>query len=368
MKLRIEHRVSLAPFSDRFGKGPGWVKAVLPLRDDAAVAHVSTYREEADFDTFDTHLLLIEGGEARPLDTPRSVNEKRRELEADPAMEEAIGGDGTVSFLFGPKLGLLLADRHLWLLDPSGGDAPIEIEIPPLAPFRNDWGDHAYCVHRAGVPTDRTVPVIFRHPHSPTDFSSYLAFLEIDEEQRKAQWIRRGKDGQPFPVRYSADPGFEHCSEAEGYQQETGTNIGDVIQLGDRLRIFSLGDQGNFRRFNRRMTAVTVIETDLHGSDARLLHSVDESTFGAFSGDGSQVLLTPLFQRGPRKGKPGLLDLRTLEEAPLAVRGLAKYEPYTFTSSGVWWVGGGDTTGEWRGATLYGGEGHTAEIVWTRWE
>jgi hypothetical protein len=358
MNLRLDARWKLQPLMEASGHSDGTVLAVHPLAEGRAVIHLIT--REGIFGDPLHHLLVLEESGHRSLEMPSSLKERIAELEHLPAHQGVFVGP--LTFQVHGKIGLLLLDRYVWLLDPDEAEPTVELEVEPLARRVNRHGSSPFRPCRCGLTLDGRVPVIFRHPDGRDEFTNYLSLLEIDSAARQARWSLRDDEGKPVYVRYRVNPNFDGGPE---YGEYLGTILGDVICMGDRLRIFSLGNATHYGRTG--MSYTTVLETKLDGSEPRVLREVDESCFGGFSSDGQRVVLTPLFKSGGRKGKPALLDLATGHETSIAVRGLAKHEPFSATASSIWLAGPSSRNGSWRSVSVDGKSGSDGEIARVCW-
>lgn len=143
-------------------------------------------------------------------------------------------------------------------------------------------------------------------------------------------------------------------SNYKGLEANDGTYLGDLAWPGDRLRVFSLGNSTHFGRMG--MSYTTVLETDSNGERPLVLYDLNESCYGNFV-DGFDVLVTPLFMSGARKGKSSVLNVSTLEEAPAALpRGYAGFQPFSVRDGKVWFAGGGGWS-DWQNLRVDAGDG-----------
>ena len=268
-------------------------------------------------------------------------------------MTESASYGAPVSFQVDERVGLLVTDRWAWLFDPRGDAEPVAIEITPLPPAACILGKRSYIPVRAGASRDGRVPIILRHPDARPDYPSYLAMLEFDLDASTARWNARALADGPFMVPYRVDPeGPNDVSE------HAGTSLGDAVQLGDRLHVFTMGSNTHYGRMG--MQHPSALEADADGSNPRCLREIDESSHGLFSPDGRHMLLLPFFKSGPRKGEPSLDDFDSGAETPLSLRGLAAYRPLACGDGWVWFAGKGDWA-DWDALVL--SEGKPGELV-----
>lgn len=350
---QVEFRVPLHPLDTLFGHARAALRGVHPLSDGSAVLHLTTRNSELKDRR--TWLLVADEHGLRPLPIPAELDARITACREDPATERASYG-APLSFQLGDRIGLLVADRWAWMFDPLGGSDPVEVAIEPLALANGVIAAKCYLPQRCGRGRDGRIPVIFRHPDAWPDYVCYLSTLEIDLDAGHGRWTLRSPTGEPIVVRYRVDP-----EDFNGVPEYAGTTLGDALWLGDRFRLFTMGNRSHHGRMGMRY--VSVIECDADGSNPRVVREIDESAHGLFAADGRHLLLLPFTKKGPRKGKPSLVDLDTGTETPLVVRGLASYMPQAF-ADGRAWLAGGAGAGSWASWTeLSIGDGDRGEVV-----
>ncbi|MGY3266853.1 hypothetical protein [Lysobacter sp. HA35] len=351
MTLQIDHRITLFSPGALVGSSRGYLGAVYPLGDGSVVVHLA----ECVDDNWSTLLLHAGPDFRRELAVPSAVRERVEDLRRDPVTESATWG-APISFKVGERIGLLVTDRCAWVFDPVGGEEPVEIAIKPLALANCINAPRSFMPVRAGLSCDHRVPVIFRHPDGRDDYPCYLSTLEIDLQRRTGHWTLRAADGQPVTVPYRVD-----LDDFNGTDAYAGTTLGDVVWLGDRFRIFTMGNRTHYGRMG--MSHAAVVDTDPDGTNPRCVREMDESCHGLFSADGRRMLLLPFFKSGARKGKPSILDLEDGTETGIAVRGLATYRPLA-DRDGVVWLAGKGSWSDWSALVL--DAGGAGEIVGCR--
>jgi hypothetical protein len=356
---KIEFRVPLHPLASLFGDAHAHVMGVHPLSDGSVVLHLSTRAEPIGDARI--RLVVADGRGLRPLAVPEEVAACVEACGEDPVTEEASYG-APVSFRLGDRVGLLVADRWAWVFDPLGGTAPVAIAIEPLALVTDRWGSRSYVPDRCGAGRDGRIPVIFRQPHAKPGYACYLSALEIDLGSGRGRWTSQGPAGDPVVVPYRLNPGGFN-----GVPEYAGTTLGDALWLGDRFRLFTMG---NVPYGRMTMPYVTVLESDADGGNPRAVREIDESAHALFAADGRHMLLLPFTRRGPRKGKPSLIDLEAGTEMPLSVRGLAGYMPMAHADGRVWMAGGGrpGSWSRWDQLSLRDSDGDHGELVACRVE
>jgi len=308
----------------------GYLKGLHPLADGTAVVHLTAYAN----DEFETSLIHAGSGFRRPLAVPDAIRARMAQCREDDTTKHASFG-APHSFRVGERVGLLVADRWLWIFDPYGDAPPTEIALAPLPLAACITGKRAYIPERAGVTGNDRVPVIFRHPDASPDYPAYLVTLHVDVKAGTARWDKRALSDGPAIVPYRVDP-----EGINGVPEYAGSTLGDAVQLGDRLRVFTMGNHTHYGRLGMRHPSALEMASD--GSDPQCLREIDESSHGLFSPDGQHMLLLPFFKSGPRKGKPSLVDLHSGVETPLSVRGLATYRPLAYRDGCIWFAGKGD--------------------------
>ncbi len=353
MKLTVDAEYVLSPLESLVGRSQAWVQRIHLLSDGSAVVHL-TSNERYDFQE---HLAVLRDGKCRIIHEPASLKRARKECEADPAREQNALSR---SFQLGDRIGLLLSDRWLWLFDPLTDDEAVEMVIdsplPTWAPA--SWPDNVatYKAVRCGPTTDHRVPVVLRHPAATHGYTAHLSMLDIDVESQRACWSLLNDKGRPVSVCYRPNPNFK------GVEGHDGTYLCDLAWLGDRLRVFTIGNETHIGRLGMRYAAT--LETDGRGEKPVLLHELDEGCYGGFDDD-FDVLLTPQSKSGPRKGKASLLAVPAGTEQELAPRGYAGFQPLAARGGKIWFAGGGGS-GSWSGwqqLSLTDGEGKPGRIV-----
>lgn len=348
MTPQIDYRLPLFESQALAGGDRGYLKGLHPLADGSAVVHLSTYTD----DEFETSLVHVGNGFRRPLTVPDAVRTRISQCRENEVTKQASFG-APHSFRVGERVGLLVADRWLWIIDPYAESQPSEIAIAPLPLATCILGERAYIPERAGVTGDSRVPIIFRHPDARPDYPAYLAMLHVDVEAGTAHWDERALSVGPTTVPYRIDP-----EGLNGVPEYAGSTLGDVVPLGDRLRVFTMGNHTHYGRMGMRHPSA--LDADADGSNPECLREIDESSHGLFSPDGQHMLLLPFFKSGPRKGKPSLVDLSSGVETPLSVRGLATYRPLAYRDGYVWFAGKGDWA-DWDSLVL--SDGKPGELV-----
>jgi hypothetical protein len=348
MTPQIAFRLPLFESGTLLESDRGYLKGIHPLADGTAVIHLSTYSHAQ----FSTSLLRVGNGSRQVLPVPEAVSERVRQCREDEATRLASYG-APISFRVGERVGLLVTDRWAWLFDPSGDVEPIEIAIDPLPWASGITGQRSYIPVRAGVSNEARVPIILRHPDARDDYPAFLATIEFDLPARTARWNATARAQGPATVPYRVDP-----DDFNGLPEYAGTTLGDAAWLGDRLRVFTMGNRTHYGRMG--MPYASALETDIDGANPRCLRDIGESSHGLFSPDGRHLLLLPFFKSGPRKGKPSLLDLDAGTELPLSVRGLAAYRPLAYRDGCMWFAGRGSWS-DWDSLVL--DEGKPGELV-----
>lgn len=332
----IEFRVALHPLASLFGDAYAHLLGVHPLSNGSAVLHLSTRAEPIG--EARTRLVVADERGLRPLEVPEEVAARVEACGRDPVTKKASYG-APVSFQLDDRVGLLVADRWAWVFDPIGGSAPVPIAIEPLTLAKRMSSPGSYVPRRCGAGRSGRLPVIFAHPDAFSGgYACYLSVLEIDADQGRGRWTLQGAPGEPLFVPYRLNPGGFN-----GVPEYAGTTLGDALWLGDRFRLFTMG---NVPYGRLRMPYVTVLECDADGHDPRPVREVDESAHALFAADGRHMLLLPFTKKGRRKGKPSLIDLAADTETPLGVRGLAGYMPMAYADGRVWMAGGAGA-GSW---------------------
>lgn len=330
MTSRIEFRLPLFESDTLTDHDRGYLKGIHPLADGSAVVHLSTYTEGE----FETSLIHVGDGFRRPLPVPDAIRACVSRCRKDEVTEAASYG-APISFRVRERVGLLIADRWAWIFAPDGNTPPVAIEIAPLPLAACITAKRSYIPVHSGVSHDGSIPIILRHPDARPDYPAYLAMLEFDLDAGTAQWNARALSDAPATVPYRVDP-----EGLNGVPEYAGSSLGDAVQLGDRLRVFTMGNNTHYGRMG--MQHPSALETSIDGSSPRCLREINESSHGLFSPDGRHMLLLPFFKSGPRKGKPSLVDLDSGEETALHVRGLAAYRPLAYRDGWIWFAGKGD--------------------------
>jgi hypothetical protein len=354
LKLTVDAEYVLSPLEALVGRAHAWVQRVHPLRGAGALVHLTSHAEDGDLRE---HLVVLRDGECRAIHEPASLTRRRAACAEDPARKAHTL---VQSFQLGDGVGLLLSDGWLWFLDPDKDEAPHEISLdaplPTWAPAR--WPDdaRAYAPVRCGLATDRRVPVVLRHPAAMQDYAAHVALLDVDLEARRARWSMLDDRGHPVAVRHRPNPNYE------GQEGHEGAGLCDAAWLGDRLRVFSIGNEPMIGRLGIRDAAV--VETGPRGEEPAVLHAVGDGCFGAFV-HGFDALLVPQFKTGPRKGACASLRLRDGAEVPLSLRGHADFRPFAARDGRVWLVGGGNggSWSSWQQLSLRDGDGKPGRIV-----
>ena len=353
LKLTVDAEYVLSPLQSLVGRSQAWVKRVHLLSDGSAVVHLTSC-ERYDFQD---HLAVLFDGKCRIIHEPASLTRARKECEEDPAREANMLCQ---SFRLGDRIGLLLSDRWLWLFDPLNDDEAVEIAIdsplPTWAPA--SWPDNvaAYDVVRCGVTADHRVPVVLGHPAATHDYTAHLSLLDIDAQKRRAFWSLLDGKGRPVSVRYRPNPNFK------GVEGHEGTYLCDLAWLGDRFRVFTIGNQTHVGR--QGMSYAAVLETGQRGEKPVLLHELDGGCYGGFDDD-FDVLLAPQSKSGRRKGKAALLTLPVAAEEELAPRGYSGFKPFAARAGKIWFAGGGGSGSwaSWQQLSLTDGEGKPGCIL-----
>lgn len=343
MTPRIDVRLPLFEPGSLVEGDRGYLKGIHPLADGSAVIHLSTYIDGE----FSTSLVKVGNGSRELLPVPDAVGERVRECRRDEATRSASYG-APISFQVGERVGVLVADRWAWIVDPGGDNAPIEMALEPLPLATCTLGQRSFIPVRAGVSLDQQVPVILRHPEARDDYPAFFATLKFDPQARAARWNASALTAGPATVPYRVDP-----EDFNGVPEYSGTTLGDVAGLRDRLRVFTMGNRTHYGRMG--MPYAAALETDTDGANPRLLREIDESSHGLFAPDGRHMLLLPFFKSGARKGKPSLIDLEAGTETPLAVRGLASYRPLAYRDGAIWFAGQGSWA-DWDSLVLDAGK------------
>jgi hypothetical protein len=355
MTQQLEFRIALHPLETLFGHARAHLRGIHPLSDGSAVLHLST--RQGPLGKARTWLVVADANSLRPLQIPAAVKSRIDECAKDPVTEKASYG-APRSFQLGDRIGLLVTDRWAWVFDPLRGTEPVEVAIEPLALAGGVRSSRSYFPDRCGTGRDGRVPVIFRHPDAWPDYPCYLSTLELDLDAGRGRWSLQSSTGEPIVVPYRVDP-----DDFNGVPQYAGTILADALWLGDRFRLFTIGNRTHYGRMG--MAYVSVIECDGDGGNPRVVREIDESAHGLFAADGRHLLLLPFTKRGPRKGKPSLIDLETGLETPLAIRGLASYKPQAFHDGRIWMAGGAGagSWASWDELALSDSDGDRGEVV-----
>lgn len=355
MTPQVEFRTALHPLVTLFAHDHAHLRGVYPLSDGSAVLHLST--RQGPLGKGRTWLVAANANGVRPLPMTADLEARITECAQDPATKKATYG-APRSFQLGDRVGLLVADRWAWVFDPLGGSHPVELAIEPLALAEGTLSPSSYEPVRCGAGRDGRVPVIFRHPDAWPDYVCYLSALELDLDRGRGRWAVQSPTGGPIVVPYRVDP-----EDFNGVPQHAGTTLGDAIWLGDRFRLFTMGNRSHHGRMG--MSYVGVIDCDADGGNPRLVRDIDESAHGLFAADGRHLLLLPFTKKGPRKGKPSLIDLETGVETPLAIRGLASCKPQAYRAGRLWMAGGAGagSWASWNELAMSDDDGDRGEVV-----
>jgi hypothetical protein len=290
-----------------------WFQEIFPLASGRAVIWVSTSGT-------DSSPWLIEvsrdGNIYRKL--PDSIVKR---FEAMTRRRQSEEDWFILPFQLGERLGVLLADRVIYLFDTIESD-PVKIVIENPFALGKSIGSRGvaepFSPTRCGSTRTHLLPVMFKDPGEWDDYTGFMSLLDIDVEARSARWTLATPKGHPKPIKFR--------KEVATIDHHVGSFLHDLCWTGSELLVYSIGARSQPARFGMGMTYSVLLQCDKFGRKVRLLNEADEGCYGRMLHDSNRVLLEPLFKSGKRKGRQTLYDIKARIESPLTMpRGFSKF-------------------------------------------
>lgn len=230
-------------------------------------------------------------------------------------------------FKFGDMIGLLLADRKVYLLRTIHDDLiaiPIENR---LAKWSSEFergesdgthGRRSFIAQVFGYSTDHRIPVLFT---SEQFTLNYIALLSINLTTRTAKWHMR----QP-----PALIPYRNHATTTGY-----TCFSHAAWIGNSGLVYVVGNTRPHPILGMEFSAL--VRIDENAQVLETLLELQEPCYGYLVADLDKLLITPMHKNKERKGKQTFIDLTTWTESTISLpKGCAKLKVIDCFDGHVW--------------------------------